>query len=69
MTIYHLDIKDNKKGKIIKSQKLLIQIPIRELQNSLIKPPSESVFSGARLESDEVITGDTLLRKYVTPQF
>ena len=47
---------------------LLIQMPIIELHNDLIKTPPEAGFAGERSESDEVIIGDTLLRKYIPPQ-
>ena len=44
---------------------LLIQTPIRKTHNELIKPPLEVDFEVARLESGEVIIGDTSLRKYM----
>ena len=62
---HHVNIRYNTKGEVIKTQKLLIQIKIRELFNILIKPPLEAVFCGTRSESGEVIIGDTLLRKYI----
>ena len=42
-------IKENTTSEVIKMKKLLIKIPIREVQNYLIKPPSESICSVARL--------------------
>ena len=51
-----------------KTEKLLIQILIREIINDLIKPPSEGDFSGARSESGDAIIGDTSLRKCMPPR-
>ena len=62
----HVNIKDNTTGEFIKTKTLLIQIPIRELHNWLIKPPSYIRFSGARLESGEVIIGDKSFKKYAS---
>ena len=65
----HVNIKDNTTGEVTKTEKLIIQIPTRELNNDLIKPPSEGGFSGSISESGELIIGDTLLIKYIPPQF
>lgn len=40
----HIYIIDNRIGEVIKTQRILIQMPVRELHNELIKPPSEGVF-------------------------
>ena len=58
MTNDHVNNEDNITGETIKAQHLLIQIPIRELHNYLIQPPSEGGFYDARSESDELIIGD-----------
>ena len=64
----HVNIKDNTTYEVIKTWKLLIQIPIRELHHYWIEPPSEGGFSGARSESGDLIIGDTQLRKYMPPK-
>ena len=68
MTNDHVNIKYNRSGEVIKTQKLLIKIPIRELNRNLIKPPSEGGFAKAISESGGVIIGYTSLRRYIPPQ-
>ena len=63
----HANIIDNTTYEVIK-RVLLIQIPIRELHNDLMEYPLEGGFDGVRLESGEVIIGDTSLRKYMPDQ-
>ena len=53
---------------VTKTKKLLIKIPIRKINNNLIKPSSEGDFYGVRQESGDVITEDTPLRKFMPPQ-
>ena len=50
-----------------KTKQLFIQIPIRKLQNYLIKNSSEGGFGGARSESGDVIIKYSSLRTYVPP--
>ena len=43
------------------------QMPIRELQNDLIKYPPDGVFSGEIFVSGDIIINYTTSRKYMTP--
>ena len=65
---FHIKTKNHITGKAIKTQKLLIQVPNRELHNNLIKYPPEGDFYGTRSESGDVIIGDSSLRRYMTPR-
>ena len=53
----NINTNDYVTGEVIKTQKLIIQRPIRELQNSLIKPSQEGGFYGSRSESGDLIIG------------
>ena len=53
----NINTNDYVTGEVIKTQKLIIQRPIRELQNSLIKPSPEGGFYGSRSESGDLIIG------------
>ena len=68
MTNDDVNTKYNTSGEVIKTQKLFIRIPIIQLHNDSIKLSLECGFPGPRLESDEIIIGDTSLRKYMLPQ-
>ena len=50
---------------MVKKQKHLPQISVRELHNDMILPSSEGDFSGARTSDGNICIGYTLLRKYM----
>ena len=50
-----INIKYHITSGVIKTQKILIQIPIRKWHNGLIQHPSEGSFAGKILESGDVI--------------
>ena len=68
MTNEHVTIKYYRTCEVIKIQKLLIIIPIRELHNGLIKKSPDYAFAGVRLEPGDLIIVETSLRKFMLPQ-
>ena len=52
-------------GTLLKKQKNLLQISVRELHNDMIFPSSEGGFSGAIPADGNIYIGDTSLRKYM----
>ena len=52
-------------GTLVKKQKHLLQISVRELHNDMILPSSEGYFSGARTVDGKICIGDMSLRKYM----
>ena len=63
-----INIKYHITSGVIKTQKILIQIPIRKWHNGLIQHPSEGGFAGKILESGDVIIGDKSLKIYMPTQ-
>ena len=52
-------------GTLVKKQRHLPQISVRELHNETILPSPEGYFSGARTIDGKNCIGDTSLRKYM----
>ena len=52
-------------GTLLKKQKHLLQISVRELHSDLILPVSQGRFCGARNSDVRVCIGDMYLRKYM----
>ena len=55
-------------GTIVKNQKHILQISVRELHNDMILPSSLGGSSSARTIDENICIGDTSLRKYM-PKF
>ena len=52
-------------GTMVKKQKHLLQISVRELHNDMILPSSEGGLSGAITVHGNIFIGDTSFRKYM----
>ena len=49
--------------------KLLLQVSVRELYNSLVSDPNDGGIKDARYEDDKIIISDSTLRSLLPPQF
>ena len=49
--------------------KLLLQVSVRELHNSLVSDPNDGVLKDARDEDSKIIISDSTLRSLLPPQF
>ena len=49
--------------------KLLLQVSVRELHNSLVSYPNDGGLKDARNEDDDIIISDSTLRSFLPPQF
>ena len=52
-------------GTLVKKQKHLLQVSLRELHNDMILPSSRGGFSGARTIDGNICIGDMSPRKYM----
>ena len=57
---------DKSEPQLIK--KLLLQVYVRELHNSLVRDPNDGGLKDARDEYDNIIISDSKLRSLLTPQ-
>ena len=48
--------------------KLLLQVSVRELHNSMVSPPEEGLLKEARDEDNNIIIGYSTLRNILPPQ-
>ena len=48
--------------------KLLLQVSVRELHNSLVSDPNDGGIKDARGEDDNIIISDSTLRSLLSPQ-
>ena len=48
--------------------KLLLQVSVRELHNSLVSDPTDGGLKDARDEDDKIIIGNSTLRSLLPPQ-
>ena len=67
--MHHANVKDSlfvkNNGNIVKKQKHLLKISVRELHNDMILPIYERVCFGTRIVDGKLCIGDMSLRKYI----
>ena len=49
--------------------KLLLQVSVKELHNSLVRDPNDGGIKDARDEDDKIIISNSKLRSLLSPQF